>query len=215
MNNSSSDQVTMAQSVPQVPIIAVVPASQTSEGPHNYGSYIENINRKWKKLDRYHDMEIRSHLYIRMIVYVLNPNMLRLASTEFLLTWKGSLLCQNIYTNKNISFDESFIKEAIATLDSYLESEGHYNVSVAKFNERYDYVIKSMYDDKRFKAITANATSLIDYMNKAITNIWNDLPLEKKAHIRARVMSWKDLPDSMQYGLIDKCKNFLEKYKLF
>ncbi len=211
MNNSTPDQVTVAP-----PMTPLVPAPRTSEGLlDNYYAYTEDIGGKWKQLDRYNDIEIRCHLYIRLVVSLLNPNMLRRASTEWLLTWRGSLLCQINYINKPLSSDESFLKEAIATLDSYLESGGHYNVSVAKFNMHYNSVIECMYDNKYCKGISAFATSLIDYMNKTITNIWNDLPLEKKAHIRARVMSWKELPDSMNYGLIDKCKNFLEKYRLF
>lgn len=156
---------------------------------------------------------LRPKLYITYVEYKMQPEMLKKKHAFDLITDRASM-------NSYITYDTtspvyiSYVKEAIAIVDGYLESEGHYTVTPDKFYENYDRMTTRLLTNFK-QYTTVYAASLVAYMNRAAANVWKDLALEKKAGIRARVMVWKELPISSEYGLKEKCEEFLEKYKIW
>jgi hypothetical protein len=143
----------------------------------------------------------------------MQSGMLKKYSVIQLISERASMNSYITYDTKSPA-DISYVKEAIAIIDGYLESEGHYTVTPDRFYENYDKLTTRLIS--HFKQYTTvYAASLVAYMNRAAASAWKELTLEKKADIRARVMVWKELPISSEFGLAEKCAEFLEKYKMW
>ncbi len=156
---------------------------------------------------------LRPKLYITYVEYKMQPEMLKKKRPFDLITDRASMNSFITYDTKSPA-DIAYVKEAIAIVDGYLESEGHYTVTPDGFYENYDKLTTRLL--AHFKQYTTvYAASLVAYMNRAAASVWKDLALEKKAGIRARVMVWKELPISAEFGLKEKCEEFLEKYKIW
>jgi hypothetical protein len=156
---------------------------------------------------------LRPKLYITCVEYIMQSGMLKKYSVIQLISERASMNSYITYDTKSPA-DISYVKEAIAIIDGYLESEGHYTVTPDRFYENYDKLTTRLIS--HFKQYTTvYAASLVAYMNRAAASAWKELALEKKAGIRARVMVWKELPISSEFGLAEKCVEFLEKYKMW
>lgn len=177
----------------------------------DFGLYKRNCNILFNEFANCKIESLRPKLYIMYVEYKMQPEMLKKKSAYDLITDRASMNSFITYDTKSPS-DIAYVKEAIAIVDGYLESEGHYTVTPSKFNVTYDDIINLI---KRYKQYTTvYAASLVEYMNRAAAGVWKEMKLKKRAHIRAQVMVWKDLPISAEFGLAEKCAEFLEKYMI-
>jgi hypothetical protein len=155
---------------------------------------------------------LRPKLFITKVEYIMQSEMLKKYSAFLLICEMGTMNSYITYDTKSPS-DIAYVKEAIAIVGGYLESEGHYTVTPDKFYETYNNMTDILSQYKQYT--TVYAASLVAYMNRAADSVWKELALEKKGLIRAQVMVWKELPISSEFGLEEKCAEFLEKYKMW
>jgi hypothetical protein len=194
---------------PAVPVVA--PTSPAPAPPSPFQIYKDNVNKLFQEHTNCTDEAQKVKLYDVLMEYLVQPDMLKKASTEWLISWRASVT-HHINHNKSAS-SVALGKDVIAALDGYLESEGHYKVTTKRFIVVYDWIIDfAAKKDARF--VNVYATSLVAYMNRALPGVWKELTLEKKAGIRARVMMWKEMEAPAGYLLVESCNEFLEKYKM-
>lgn len=200
----------MKKVVASVPVPAPVPAPAPAKNTE-FEAYKEIVKQLFDEHSKCNDTDVKVKLYDVLMEYLVQPDMLKKASTQWLVTWRASVIF-HINNTKSAS-SLALGKDVIATLDGYLESGNHYSVTATKFIEIYDWIID--FATKGNKSMNVYATSLVAYMNKALDGVWNELTLEKKTGIRARVMVWKEMEAPAGYLLVERCNEFLEKYKMF
>ncbi len=179
----------------------------------DYDVYKRNVNYIFAEHDKCEDTSIKNKIYITTIEYLLQPEMLKQATASWIVMWRASLMFHANDT-KSASEEVPFTRNAIAILDGHLENDGHYNVTAEQFIEKYT-AITNFIKTKNIKWTTLYLSSLVPYMIKAAAGAWKDVPLEKKSLTRARVMAWKEMEAPAVYGIVEKCNEFLEKYKMW
>ncbi len=200
-------EAVVSEAVVSEAVVSEAVVSQTPSLTHT--EYKDNIKKLYDEYAKCRDKEIRNKLAIVAYEYLLQPEMLRASSSQWFITWRASIWYHIINDMKSAS-DKYYVQEAASTIDNILESAGRYNVNASKFIEIYDWTINFMSD--RTDYTTCYAASLVAYMNKLSTDTWNGVPTEKKESICSKVVEWKDHQNSMEYGLFEKCKYFIEKY---
>ncbi len=204
----------VVDSVPvPVPVPAPAPAPVPAPAPAKnteFEAYKEIVKQLFDEHAKCNDTDVKAKLYDVLMEYLVQPDMLKKASTQWLVTWRASVIFHINHTKSASSL--ALGKDVIATLDGYLESEGHYKVTTKRFIEIYDWIID--FATKGNKDMNVYATSLVAYMNRALPGVWGELELKKKSAIRARVMMWKEMEAPTGYLLVERCNEFLEKYKM-
>ncbi len=179
--------------------------------PSEFQIYKDNVNKLFQEHVNCTDAAQKVKLYDVVMEYLVQPGMLKEASTEWFITWRAAVTWH--INNTKTASSVALGKDVIAALDGYLESEGHYKVTTKRFIGVYDWMI-DFAAKKEAKWVNVYATSLVAYMNRALPGVWKELALEKKSVIRARVMMWKEMDAPAGYFLVERCNEFLEKYKM-
>lgn len=201
----------MKKKGPVVVVEATKLASPAPAPPSSFQIYKDNVDKLFQEHANCTDDVQKVKLYDVLMEYIVQPEMLKKASTQWIVTWRASVI-HHINHNKAAS-SVALGKDVIATLDGYLESEGHYKVTTKRFIESYDWIIDFI-TKKEARFVNVYATSLVAYMNRALPGVWKELELKRKSAIRARVMMWKEMDAPTGYLLMERCNEFLEKYKM-